>query len=59
VAAITPDCAAFFVRALDRSMEWVQTKGRFTRNHQREEVVELFRRGQEVYRRSVESEIRV
>jgi hypothetical protein len=47
----TPDCAAFFVRALDRSLEWVQTKGRFTRNHQREEVVELFHRGQEFYRR--------
>ncbi len=43
--------AAYFVEAITRSMEWVQKKGRFYTDAQRKEVLDLFRQGQDVYRR--------
>ncbi len=45
------DSAKWFVEAIDRSMEWVRAKGRFYTDAQRKEVSDLFRQGQDVYRR--------
>ncbi len=47
----TAQAAAFFVQRLEEGMDWVRHRGRFTRDSQREEVLDLFRQGQEVYRR--------
>lgn len=44
------ESAAFFVEAIERSMEWVQKKGRFYTDAQRKEVQDLFRQGQDIYR---------
>jgi TolB protein len=46
-----PEAAALFDRSIEAALEWVNTKGRFTTDAQRREVVTLFREGQEVYRR--------
>ena len=36
--------------AIENSMNWVQTKGKFYTDQQRREVVDIFRQGQNVYR---------
>ena len=45
------NAAAWFSDAIERSLEWVRTKGRFYNDTQRQEVVDLFREGQSIYRR--------
>ena len=42
--------ARWFDGEIDRSLEWVNTRGRFYNDTQRREVVDLFREGQAVYR---------
>jgi hypothetical protein len=42
--------ARWFDDSIERSLEWVRTKGKFYTDAQRREVVDLFRQGQEVYR---------
>jgi hypothetical protein len=42
--------AAWFDDAIERSLEWVRAKGKFYTDAQRQEVVDLFREGQGVYR---------
>ena len=42
--------ARWFDDSIERSLEWVGTKGKFYSDAQRREVADLFRRGQEVYR---------
>lgn len=44
------NAAASFNDAIEGSLEWVRAKGRFYTDGQRQEVVDLFREGQEVYR---------
>ena len=44
------EAAAGFDSAIERSLEWVREKGRFYTDRQRQEVVDLFREGQAVYR---------
>jgi len=39
-----------FVRKIDRSIEWVQRKGRFYNDSQRTEIENLFREGQALYK---------
>ncbi len=46
------EAAAYFDAAIERSMEWVTKKGKFYTDSQRREVVDLFRQGQEWYRRA-------
>ncbi len=41
---------AAFDQAIDRSLEWVNVKGRFYSDAQRQEVVDLFKEGQQVYK---------
>ena len=43
--------ASFFVRAIDESIEWVRTTGRYASIQEREQVIDLFRAGQAAYRR--------
>ena len=42
--------AAWFDGAIDESLQWVRTKGRFYNDSQRKEIEDLFREGQQVYR---------
>ena len=42
--------AVWFDTSIDRSLEWVGTKGRFYTDGQRQEIIDLFREGQKVYR---------
>ncbi len=49
------ESAAFFVRSIDDSIEWVSRVGRFTKDEQREEVLHLFREGRKVYADLAES----
>ena len=42
--------AAWFDDRIETSLEWVRAKGRFYTDRQRQEVVDLFRQGQQVYR---------
>ncbi len=42
--------AEWLAAEIDRSLDWVRTKGRFYTDAQRREVVDLFRQGREVYR---------
>ena len=42
--------AAWFDAAIEESLEWVRTKGRFYNDGQRKEIEDLFRQGQQVYR---------
>ena len=48
------EAATWFDDAIERSLEWVNTKGRFYTDNQRQEVVDLFREGQKVYRGMLE-----
>ena len=41
--------AAGFDSAIERSLEWVSTRGKFYTDNQRKEVADLFREGQRVY----------
>ena len=41
--------AARFSNGIDKSLEWVKTKGKFYNDVQRNEIVSLFREGQEIY----------
>ena len=43
--------AAWFDNAIDESLVWVSTRGRFYSDSQRQEVLGLFREGQQVYKR--------
>lgn len=43
--------AAWFIRQIDESLEWVGSGAKFYSDRQREEVVDLFRQGQELYRK--------
>lgn len=43
--------AAYFDRAIDEALEWVNHKAKFHNDAQRREVVTLFKEGQEVYRK--------
>jgi hypothetical protein len=45
------ESAAWFVDAIDQSLDWVRAKGRFYSDAQRKEVQDLFRQGQEYYKR--------
>ena len=42
--------AVWFDKAIEDSLEWVRTKGRFYNDTQRQEIVDLFREGQSVYK---------
>ena len=42
--------AGWFDEAIERSLEWVRTKGKFYNDKQRREVADLFLEGQQVYR---------
>ena len=42
--------AGWFDDRIETSLEWVRAKGRFYTDRQRQEVVDLFRQGQQVYR---------
>jgi hypothetical protein len=44
------DAAVWFDNAIEQSLEWVNKKGRFYNDQQRQEVVDLFREGQQVYK---------
>ncbi|MDA1228910.1 MAG: CehA/McbA family metallohydrolase [Chloroflexi bacterium] len=43
--------AAWFDNRIETSLEWVRAKGRFYTDQQRQEVVDLFRQGQQVYKK--------
>jgi hypothetical protein len=43
--------AEFFVRAIDESIEWVRTTGKYASAQEREQVIGLFQAGQAAYRR--------
>ena len=43
--------AEYFVKEIDESIEIVRKKGKFYTDSQRNEITELFREGQEVYKR--------
>ena len=42
--------AKWLDQSIDRSLEWVNRKGRFYNDSQRAEVVDLFREGQQIFR---------
>lgn len=44
-----PESARFFLAAIDESLKWIDSWGRYNSDQQREDVKELFRRGREVY----------
>ena len=44
------EAAVWFDGAIDESLQWVRTKGRFYNDSQRKEIEDLFREGQQVYR---------
>jgi hypothetical protein len=46
-----PQAAAFFNQALDDALGWVNEKAKFRNDTQKNEVLTLFREGQEVYRK--------
>ena len=46
--------ARWFDEHIERSLDWVRTKGKFYTDAQRREVVDLFRQGQQVYRSMLE-----
>ena len=45
--------AAYFDDGIERSIEWASSKGKFYTDNQRREVVDLFREGQQVYKRAL------
>jgi hypothetical protein len=44
------EAARWFDGSIERSLEWVRTKGKYYNDNQRREVVDLFREGQKVYK---------
>ena len=50
VSPVTKPAAKDLNVAIENSMNWVQTKGKFYTDQQRREVVDIFRQGQNVYR---------
>ncbi len=46
---VSQESAAFFVRSIDDSMDWIRRIGTFTKDEQREEVLHLFHEGRKVY----------
>ncbi len=44
------DAARWFTNAIEQSLEWVRTKGKYYNDDQRREIVDLFREGQQVYK---------
>ena len=44
------DAALWFDAAIEKSLEWVRTKGKYYNDNQRREIVDLFREGQQVYK---------
>jgi hypothetical protein len=44
-----PDAARHFAAAIDDSLAWLGTWGRFSNDRQRAEVADLFRRARQVY----------
>ena len=46
----TKEAASYFFNRLDEAMEWVRIKGRFTADRQRQEILDLFREGQSVFK---------
>ena len=50
VSSVTKLAAGNLNVAIENSMNWVQTKGKFYTDEQRREVVDIFRQGQNVYR---------
>ena len=44
-----PDAARFFLHAIDESLRWIDTVGRYNNDRQRQEVKDLFCRSREVY----------
>ena len=46
--------AQWFDSSIERSLEWVRTKGKFYNDQQRREVADLMREGQQVYRAMLE-----
>ena len=47
------EAASSFVDAIETSMEWVRKKGKFYTDTQRNEVIDLFREGQDRYREMI------
>ena len=45
--------ARFYDEQIDEGIKWVKTKGRFYNDSQRKEIVDLFRNGQDWYRRLI------
>jgi len=48
-SAERPDAAQHFLNAIDESLKWIDSYGRYNSDQQRQDVKELFRRGREVY----------
>ena len=46
--------SAYFDDAIERSIQWASSKGKFYTDSQRREVVDLFREGQQVYKRALD-----
>ena len=46
---IAQDSAAFFVRSIDDSIDWISRIGKFTKDEQREEILHLFNEGRKIY----------
>ena len=46
---IAQESAAFFVRSIDDSIDWVSRIGKFTKDEQREEILHLFNEGRKIY----------
>ena len=44
------EAARWFDSSIERSLEWVRTKGKYYNDDQRREVADLFREGQQVYK---------
>ena len=44
-----PAAARFFVDSIDRSLAWIESKGRYHTDEQREQVASLFREGRAKY----------
>jgi hypothetical protein len=44
------EAAGWFDGQIERSLDWVRTRGRFYTDAQRREVIDLFREGQKAYR---------
>ena len=46
---IAQESAAFFVRSIDDSIDWIRRIGKFTQDKQREEILHLFHEGRKIY----------